>query len=620
MVPGDRSDRARVRVPWPSGRPWGRRRRSRPARWLTRPAALGAAVGGLRSGPAPLAPDQGGGGGFRSALQWQGEDLAAYQASYDLKSTATDDAPWQALRELTRVLDASEAEGGPSPEAFPEAIRQVLDVDGVLWYLAGMNLFTNFDSYYSGHNFYLYRAEEDGRWHVLAWDVNEAFGLFPGAGIDPSDSTAVARTDPFLMAEGQSAASRPLIRKLLAVPAFRADYLAHYRTLRETVFEPVGLAQRIAAYQDLIREAAETDPNRLYPFDLFARNVDEDVRANGRAIPGILGVAEARQAWLGARADLQAPDLSLAERQLLPATPVAGEPAALRLRLDGADQPRSLTLVYRVNDGAPQRETMAIGRDGDWLASLPLLDRDDRVSYFVRAELSDGRADFFPASNLLHPWTYRVAGASLPNQLGGPLVINEVLADNGSILADPAGEFDDWVELYNRGDVPIQLAGYHLSDDPEDPLAYALPELSLAPGGHYLVWCDNDPDQGPDHAGFRLAKGGETLILSTETGTVDRIDFGEQTTDVSLARLPDGAELWRDCREPSPLAVNACSGEPSVTVMPGPTPSAEPTEPGGTPTEPTATREPGPGPSETAGPTTSPGGPGRVYLPVLRRS
>lgn len=542
--------------------------------WLFKGDAPGGADAGPGPGPRPrpLAPEQGA-GGFRSSLQWLGEDVNAYKANYDLKTDAADDAPWLALRELIRVLDAPESAGGPSAADFPEAIRQVLDVDGVLWYLAGMNLFTNYDSYYAGHNFYLYQAQADGRFHILAWDVNEAFGLFPGAGISPADSTAVAQTDPFLMAEGASAASRPLIRRLLAVPAFRADYLAHYRTLRETVFEPTWLEGRIAGYQDLIREAVETDPNRLYPFDLFNSNVREDVRADGRAVPGILKVAGLRAAWLDARADMAVPDLALAERTLAPAEPVSGQATGLSLRFAGADAPVAVEIEFRLDGGAPQRLTMteeSVG--GVWSVLIPMQDRGVAVDYFARASLADGRSAFFPASNLLDPWSFEVQGAGLPEALGGPLVINEIMADNTATLADPAGEYDDWVELYNRGDEPLDLAGYHLSDDVGNPLAYALPEVTLPPGGYHLIWCDNDPDQGPDHADFRLSKDGETLLLSSMTETVDRVDFGPQTSDISWARQPDGSENWVDCWGASPGSANVCNVHPTTTPIPDMTP------------------------------------------------
>ena len=40
--------------------------------------------------------------------------------------------------------------------------------------------------------------------------------------------------------------------------------------------------------------------------------------------------------------------------------------------------------------------------------------------------------------------------------------INEVMASNTKTLADPQGDFDDWIELFNAGDTPVDLTGMYL--------------------------------------------------------------------------------------------------------------------------------------------------------------
>ncbi|MCI0741148.1 MAG: lamin tail domain-containing protein, partial [Gemmataceae bacterium] len=44
----------------------------------------------------------------------------------------------------------------------------------------------------------------------------------------------------------------------------------------------------------------------------------------------------------------------------------------------------------------------------------------------------------------------------------GP-ILTEFMADNASGLQDADGENSDWIEIYNPEDVPISLAGYHLT-------------------------------------------------------------------------------------------------------------------------------------------------------------
>ena len=42
---------------------------------------------------------------------------------------------------------------------------------------------------------------------------------------------------------------------------------------------------------------------------------------------------------------------------------------------------------------------------------------------------------------------------------GMGLIINEFLASNDTCCADPSGDYDDWVELYNDSNEAIDLGG-----------------------------------------------------------------------------------------------------------------------------------------------------------------
>ena len=43
------------------------------------------------------------------------------------------------------------------------------------------------------------------------------------------------------------------------------------------------------------------------------------------------------------------------------------------------------------------------------------------------------------------------------------VLINEVMASNTKTFADPQGDFDDWIELYNAGDT-ARRSGRHVLD------------------------------------------------------------------------------------------------------------------------------------------------------------
>ncbi len=143
-----------------------------------------------------------------------------------------------------------------------------------------------------------------------------------------------------------------------------------------------------------------------------------------------------------------------------------------------------------------------------------------------------------------------------------PVVINEVMASNATGLQDASGAYPDWVELANIGDVDVDMSLLSLTDDPTQPQRYAFPEGTFLPAGAYLVvFADADPPtDGELHTPFRLEMLGESLHLygpaSADLPLLDEVEWGPQTTDVSLARLPDGTGPFAEDPTPTPGAPN----------------------------------------------------------------
>lgn len=122
------------------------------------------------------------------------------------------------------------------------------------------------------------------------------------------------------------------------------------------------------------------------------------------------------------------------------------------------------------------------------------------------------------------------------------VVINEVMASNSTTMADPAGEFDDWVELYNNTASAIDISGYFLSDTSSNLNKWVIPPGTLLQANNYLIiWADEDSSQGPYHANFKLSASAEQLFLSDPAQNIlDSVSWGQQITDMGLARVPNG--------------------------------------------------------------------------------
>lgn len=100
------------------------------------------------------------------------------------------------------------------------------------------------------------------------------------------------------------------------------------------------------------------------------------------------------------------------------------------------------------------------------------------------------------------------------------VVINEFMASNGTTLVDDDGNYSDWIELWNRGDTPADLTGWHLTDSAGNPTKWTFPALDLPADGYLVVFASDDDEAYPLHTNFKLSAGGEYLGLTDTGGTV----------------------------------------------------------------------------------------------------
>ena len=131
------------------------------------------------------------------------------------------------------------------------------------------------------------------------------------------------------------------------------------------------------------------------------------------------------------------------------------------------------------------------------------------------------------------------------------IFINEFCASNISIIPDKQGDYDDWIEIYNANDTPVDIGGLYLTDNLSDPARYRIPttcpdSTTLPAGSYILLWADNQEEQGVLHTGFKLGRNGEQIGLTgfDEITFIDSITYDKQYTNSSMSRFPDGYDRW----------------------------------------------------------------------------
>lgn len=210
----------------------------------------------------------------------------------------------------------------------------------------------------------------------------------------------------------------------------------------------------------------------------------------------------------------------------------------------GAGQFEVVTVDGIVGQAPPNADAVALTR---LQSNTPVV--LDYVSYqFATTNSSYG--SFPDGPGIARRFFYYPTPGAPNNPAAGPVqvFINEWMASNTRTINDPAdGAFEDWFELFNAGDMPVDLSGYYLTDNLANKTKYRIPDGVIIPArGFLLAWADENPEQfslasNTLHADFKLSQSGEAIGLFAPDGTsIDEVTFGQQTSDVSQGRAPDG--------------------------------------------------------------------------------
>ncbi len=130
-----------------------------------------------------------------------------------------------------------------------------------------------------------------------------------------------------------------------------------------------------------------------------------------------------------------------------------------------------------------------------------------------------------------------------------PVVINEVSATN-SIYVNEYYKRNDWIELYNTTDSPIDVAGMYISDDVGNPEKYQIPtgdeslQTIIPAHGHLIIWADRIDPMNQLHANFKLGNEDEACVLLTaaDLSWSDRLTYMQHGGMETIGRYPDGGK------------------------------------------------------------------------------
>lgn len=499
-------------------------------------------------------------------LQYLGSDPESYKfedndrRTYDLHTNRE----YQDYRDLVALITDINTTGDGD---FACRLGEAFDVDAYLRVAAVDVLTGNWDNYsYLMNNYYLYLNPPTGKMEFIPYDMDNTFGV-DWFGVDWAERDIYA---------WQSDDPRPLYTRIMAVPGFRDRFSYYLDYLLDHYVDTDSLANRMQRLHDMIRPCVVDDP--FYSLDYGYSMDDFDASLTSAAGDHVkYGIGPFVAVRNGSA------------RAHLTVGPMA--PMVTFLEWNGPDPDDTLRIFAGISDDDLSGASLFLAENGSEVVEYPMeetddsagggiLERDfrieiplgtgvDKIEFFVRTKDQSGHTTDYPCNSV---------SVDLP-YLPPDLIINEFMALNQTFIADEYGEYDDWIELYNRGSEKVWLGDKFLSDNLEDRDEWKLPGRYLDPGQFLLVWADGEEEQGSLHAGFRLDTDSEEIGLfdapSTGFRPIDHVAFGPQATDRSYSRVPDGSAVWMVADAATPMGITGrgpflAHGDGGMSVYPNP--------------------------------------------------
>jgi hypothetical protein len=473
----------------------------------------------------PGGPGSPGWGDGTAALNYLTADTNTYKQYYTLKES-TEIRPWDRLVTLCDKLENTPL------AALEDTLSNYMDIDRTLWYLASEIAWTDDDSYvFKGKmDYYVHFEKETGLMVPHEYDGNSA--------LEPTPATTWG------VFYNATNANYPLLNRLLNVPALRQRYLAHMRTIIAEEFDTAMTNATFNAFRALVDTVVQNDPKKMYTYTQY--NSEIQILRN---------FINTRKNYINSNTEIQqvAPVIADAPyyvNNVQYQQPADMQPVVVRSTISSASGIDNVQLYYSNNIVGKFSKTPmfddglhddSLANDGIYGGTIPGFAAGTWVRYYIQAAAANTAKSvrYLPAGAEHNVFIYTVVPFASADS---SIVINEIMASNATTVTDNFGEFEDWIELFNKSSLPVDIGGYHLTDNPVNLTKFTIPAGTIIqPNDYLIIWADEDSSQGAFHANFKLSSLGELLmLLDTNLAIVDSTSWGPQFADQGYARVPNG--------------------------------------------------------------------------------
>ena len=506
---------------------------------------------------------------YPADLVYLGEDPSLYQLVvngrpvYELK-TNEEINDFSQLARFIKIINNTPA------NLLPDSLEKIFAVPEVLKYFAMNILVGEWDDYWSlMNNYYLYHNPAEDKFHWIPYDYDNTYGI-------DWFSINWANADPynFPMVEP---GPRPLATRLMANSQYRNLYTHFLEFYREKVYKLDLWENRIDSIKNLITSYAENDTFRTKDYGFTMNDFHQSYSASGylnqHVKKGLKEFINQRYNSLPAQLNYISnsapivyniewtPEIPLSEDSVYVTVAAFSNEGLSEVSIHFTPTGSGITEIYPMSF-QPVNQTKIIEEADRWIGFIPPLGEGNSGSFKIFVKDINQNTGYYPR--------HKSILISSPVIITNDLVINEFCADNDNVIPDSAGDYDDWVEIFNPTNEIIVLSGMYLTDKPDNLTKWQFPEnISIDAGEFLIVWCDNEQEQGALHTNFALSADGEFVGLTSSDGVtiIDSITFGPQTTDISYGRSPDASSNWQFFNQPTPGSSNNTTGVDEKTLV-----------------------------------------------------
>jgi hypothetical protein len=199
---------------------------------------------------------------YFGTTEYLGDDDPSYVQRYQKKTNQDlDPDDFGRLRAFLKGLNQT------ADAQLPGWVAQHFDADKLIRYLVVASFVSHWDGLpQRPKNYWLYEIPAAGRWAYLPWDLDATFqtatNQLDKMGTDAPVFYQIDAYEPYMLSENEGQ-ERPLVRRLLKIPALRAAYLTTYRAALTSYLAKDYLLGRIAALDALLRAHASAADARL---------------------------------------------------------------------------------------------------------------------------------------------------------------------------------------------------------------------------------------------------------------------------------------------------------------------------------------------------------------------